>query len=141
MEHWPKHKSGIRPDFLKQPIVRAAKKKYDALFSLVTMYGTKINDLWRVKRPKREVSRIDKEIKLKTSVLESPPELFPNLRHPAGCSLQYLIMLAECLGGAEWYNVYINRHDEADVDPAIQVDALEKILETLKHGHNYKRNS
>ena len=130
-EPWPKHKSGIRPGFLKRTIVRSAKRKFDALYSLVMMYGEKINDLWRVQRPKREVSRVDREIKLKTSVLENPPELFPNLRHPAGCSLQYLIMIAECLGGAEWYESYINRHDEADVPVEISSNKIEELLEKI----------
>ena len=126
--YWPKHKSGIRPGYQNEPIVRSAKTKFEALLACVRIKGVELNDLWRQKKPSKFVSKIDREIKLKTSVLDTPPELFPGLRHPAGCSLQYLIMLSESLGGADWYEPYINRHDEADIPAAISQEKLETIL-------------
>ena len=138
LELWPKHKSGIRKGYLNQPTVRSAKTKFDALFACVRLKGIQLNDLWRQKKPAKFVSKIDREIKLKTSVLESPPELFPELRHPAGCSLQYLIMLAESLGGADWYESYINRHDEADIPAAISQEKLETLLGKFTRGQNHK---
>jgi len=134
LDKWPKHRSGIREGYLKQPFVRSVKTKFDALFACVRFQGILLNDLWRQKKPSKFVSKIDREVKLKTSVLENPPELFPELRHPAGCSLQYLIMLAESLGGADWYDAYINRHDEADIPAAISEEKLEKLLGKFTNG-------
>lgn len=128
LEPWPKHRNGIREGYQKQPVISSLKRKWNALFTLTILQGQKTNDLWKQKRPSITVSKIDREIKLKVNVLENPPELFPELKHPAGCSLQYLIMLAEALGGADWYEAYIYRRDEADVKPAISEEKLETFL-------------
>ncbi len=131
IEYWPKHKSGIRPGYLNELPTRSAKTKFDALHICVIAYGNMKGDLWRQKKPGKFVAKIDREVKLNTSVLEKNPELFPGLRHTAGCSLQYLIMLAECLGGADWYETFINRFDEADVEPVISQEKLESLLEKV----------
>ena len=130
-EQWPKHKSGIRPAFSKQEYVKATHKKWRALHWATKLYGVKVGDLWKQKRPAVTVSKIDREIKLKGSVLENPPEYFPELKF-AGCSLQYIIMLAECLGGATWYRPFIKRQDEAVEKTTMSKNQMETLLQRFQ---------
>ena len=138
---WPKHRSGIRPEFPKMPAAYPLIVKWNALQILVMIRGKQTNDLWKLKRPQKELSRIDREIKLKVDVLENPPELFPQLKHPAGCSLQYLLMICEILGGSQsdWYEQYLNRLDEADIRTNFSKDKIESLIG--KYGRNTSKSN
>lgn len=109
---WPRRKSGIRPNFPQMPQAQQSFRKWHSFTWVTKLHGQLIGDKWKAKRPQKTVSKVEREIKLRTDVISNPPKDFPNLKHPSGCSLQYIIMLAECLGGAEWYEPYIRRTDE-----------------------------
>lgn len=135
LEPWPKHKNGIRPGFSKQEYVKATHRKWRALHWATKIHGAMIGDLWKAKRPGITVAKVDKEIKLKGSVLEHPPEYFPELKF-AGCSLQYIIMLAECLGGAAWYRPFIRRQDEAVEKTAMPRNQMDELLKRFRNEAN-----
>lgn len=130
LEKWPKHKSGIREVYKNQPCISNLIVKFEALHSLVRLNGVKTGNLWDQKVPSKKVKKIEQEVKLKISLADKPPELFPNNKHPSGCSLQYLIMIAEILGAPNWYEQYINRYDEA-IDTTNNLISKEKIEEIL----------
>jgi hypothetical protein len=116
--------------------IDAARSKAKALRFVVQIRGQKVNDRWRMKRPNKFVQQAEDKIKLKTILLETEPEEFPGLRHPSGCSLQYIATLAYLLGddGKDaWYRKYINPYAEGVVEsPYDIVGLLAKARKVMK---------
>jgi hypothetical protein len=105
--------------------------KWNALVSLVILKGHKENNLWHIKRPLKLLSSIEKKAKLKIALIENPPELFPNLRHISGCSLQFLVLCALIVDeNTKWVESYINIYDE---DPSTYSNEIELILRKFKN--------
>ena len=90
----------------------AVKWKWNGLKAAVMLRGKKENNLWMVKRPLKYVKQAEESCKLKITLLtEEDNEYFPNLRHPSGCSLQYIAMLSHILGG-KWQTKFTNPYSE-----------------------------
>lgn len=88
--------------------------KWNALIDLVRLQGFKENDLWKIQRPLRTLSKVEKQVKLKTSLIVENPELFPGLKHITGCSLQFMIMCCEITNyQTKWYEKFLSRPDES----------------------------
>ena len=130
-EPWPKHKSGIRPNFSLMKQANTAHIRWRALTWVTKLYGKMIGDAWRYKRPSITVSKVDREIKLRSDLITNPPSHFPELQY-AGCSLQYIIMLNECLGGAKWYVPFIRRLDEQVNNTAVSKNRMDIMLKELQ---------
>lgn len=117
--------------------IDAIKWKARALKNLVQIRGRKEKDLWRQKRPDKFFQQAEDRIKLKVSLLDNPPDDFPNLRHPAGCSLQFVIMCAYLLGeeGEDaWFRQYINPYQEGIVESPYDIQALlNKVRKTIQN--------
>lgn len=131
-EDWPKRKSGIRPNFKHRPLVKRVHLRWRALTWVARLHGKMIGDAWKEQRPGKTVAKVDKEVKLRADLLTNPPEHFPDLKF-AGCSLQYIIMLNECLGGAKWYKPYIRRPDEYVQRTAVSKNKMDAMLKEFRN--------
>lgn len=88
--------------------------KWNALIDLVRLQGIKENDLWKIQRPLKTLSKVEKQVKLKTNLLVESHDLFPNLKHITGCSLQFMIMCCEITDQKpKWYEKLLSRPDES----------------------------
>ena len=133
-EDWPKRKSGIRPNFSQMKQAKTSHIRWRALTWVTKIHGAMIGDPWKQKRPAKTVSKADKEVKIRSDLIKNPPEHFPDLKY-AGCSLQYIILLNECLGGAKWYKPYIRRPDESVLKTAMSKNQMDAMLkEFSKNG-------
>jgi len=92
--------------------LNAVRWKWRALKIAVRLRGKRDRDVWREKRPTRFVKEAEELCKIKVNLLENEPELFPNMQHISGCSLQYIILLNHLLGGKPWHESYTNRYIE-----------------------------
>jgi len=128
---WKKSKSGIRPGFERMHYANIAHVRWVGLKTVIRMYGKKIGDRWIESRPSKVLTKIDKEVKIRSDLIINPPEHFPDLKY-AGCSLQYIIMLSECLGGANWYKPYIRRPDEFVKKTAVSRNKMDEMLKEFR---------
>lgn len=97
----------------------AVKWKMRALRILVKLRGQKENNLYRVKQPSKFVDAALEKTKIKTAVLDMDLGEYEGLRHPSGCSLQFIIMCAYLLGedGEDaWYRKMVNPYQEGLVE-------------------------
>jgi hypothetical protein len=92
--------------------LNAVTWKWRALKIAVRLRGKKEKNAWRVKQPSKFVKEAEELCKIKINLLENGPELFPNMQHISGCSLQYIIMLNHLLGGTPWHKAYTNEYVE-----------------------------
>jgi len=141
---WPKHKSGIRKGFSKRPIIQAVATKWYALGIVIRLRGRQLSNKWLENGWKDKRKEVEQQSKLRTSTLGSDEKLtlefngeqitFVNGRHPSGCSIQYIIMLAECIDTSReaWYESIINRYHEDTKQIGIAKSKLEKLLEKAK---------
>lgn len=95
--------------------IDAVKSKQRGFKALVQLRGKQLNDLWRQKRPEKEMARVEKAIRIKSSLLDNPPDEFPLLRHESGCSLQFILMCNMIMGGT-LYKEYCNQFQEGIVE-------------------------
>lgn len=135
IEPWPKHRSGIRDGYENMPYIQALNTRWKALHTLVKLVGLRDNDLWKQKVPSKTIASLERQIKLKTNLLETDETL---LKHESGCSLQYLIFIAEIMGAENWYENLLNRNMEAEIKSDYSRNKVDGLLGRLG---NYKRES
>jgi hypothetical protein len=100
---------------------------------LPATYGKYMTNGWSDHKKAEEeiLKEREKKAKLKIALIENPPELFPNLRHISGCSLQFLVLCALIVDeNTKWVESYINIYDE---DPSTYSNEIELILRKFKN--------
>lgn len=110
--------------------IDAVKSKHRGLTALIRLRGKQLNDLWRQKKPDKEMARVEKTIRIKSSFLDNPPPEFPNLRHKSGCSLQFILMCNMIMGG-NIYKEYCNQFQEGIVENS-EFDIAELLVKARK---------
>lgn len=94
--------------------IEIVELKWNALLDLVRLQGYKQYDMWKIQRPRKTLSKVEKQVKLRSGILSDPPDTFPNLKHETGCSLQFIIICAEITECTDkWYEKFLSRPDES----------------------------
>jgi hypothetical protein len=89
-----------------------AQLKYDALLTACSVYGALKGDKWKEKKPLKYFTAAETVCKVSNNLLINTPPEFQNLRHPTGCSLQYIAILNHMLDGPNWSEQYMNVFQE-----------------------------
>ena len=88
----------------------AVQSKWRGLLAITRLRGLRDNDKWMEKRPRKYVKSAEEACKIKITLLDEEGGL--PLRHPSGCSMQYIMLINELLGGT-WHHRYCNKFKES----------------------------